>query len=139
MDADAIRRTRNRPSATTPAIPASTANGVTTRKPMLGSMLKWSTGHVTGSQVQAAKADDLGAQAISKELGGIPVVENAAVAPGSARVILAGDYTGPGSSGVDPSLGNVDPAAAGSTDTGDAEPTPSPIITAGATDPACVN
>ena len=41
-------------------------------------------GHVTGSQVQAAKADDLGAQAVSKELGGLPVVENASVAPGSA-------------------------------------------------------
>ena len=53
-------------------------------------------GHVTGSQVQAAKADDLGAQAVSKELGGLPVVENASVAPGSARVVLAGDYTGPG-------------------------------------------
>ena len=39
-------------------------------------------GHVTGSQVQAAKADDLGAQAVSKELGGLPVVENASVAPG---------------------------------------------------------
>ena len=56
-------------------------------------------GHVTGSQVQAAKADDLGAQAVSKELGGLPVVENASVAPGSARVVLASDYTGPGSSG----------------------------------------
>ena len=54
-------------------------------------------GHVTGSQVQAAKADDLGAQAVSKELGGLPVVENASVSPGSARVVLAGDYTGPGS------------------------------------------
>src|SRR5258707_1102401 len=38
-------------------------------------------GHVTGSQVQAAKADDLGAQAVSKELGGLPVVENTSVSP----------------------------------------------------------
>jgi len=96
-------------------------------------------GHVTGSQVQAAKADDLGAQAVAKELGGIPVVENASVAPGSARVVLAGDYTGPGSSGVDPSLGTVDQAAAGSSDAGDAEPAPSPILTAGTNDPECVN
>src|SRR5882724_743638 len=35
------------------------------------------SGHVTGSQVQAAKADDLGAQAVSKELGGLPVVATA--------------------------------------------------------------
>ena len=99
-------------------------------------------GHVTGSQVQAAKADDLGAQAVSKELGGLPVVENASVAPGSARVVLASDYTGPGSSGVDPTLATVDPAAAGSTDSTDStdsEPAPSPILTAGANDPECVN
>ena len=99
-------------------------------------------GHVTGSQVQAAKADDLGAQAVSKELGGLPVVENASVAPGSARVVLARDYTGPGSSGVDPALATVDPAAAGSTDSTDStdsEPAPSPILTAGANDPECVN
>src|SRR6476469_2547111 len=96
-------------------------------------------GHVTSSQVQAAKADDLGAQAVSKELGGLPVVENASVAPGSARVVLAGDYTGPGSSGVDQTLATVDPAAAGSTDSTDSEPAPSPVLTAGANDPECVN
>jgi hypothetical protein len=96
-------------------------------------------GHVTRSQVQAAKPDDLGAQAVSKELGGLPVVENAAVAPGSARVVLAGDYTGPGSSGIDPTLDTVDPAAAGSTDSGDSEAAPSPILTAGSNDPECVN
>jgi LCP family protein required for cell wall assembly len=96
-------------------------------------------GHVTGSQVQAAKADDVGAQAVSKELGGLPVVENASVPPGSARVVLAGDYTGPGSSGVDPTLGNVDQAAADSGDSADSAPTPSPILTAGSNDPQCVN
>jgi LCP family protein required for cell wall assembly len=99
------------------------------------------TGHVTGSQVQSAKADDLGAQAVSKELGGLPVVENASVSPGSARVVLAGDYTGPGSGldGGDPTLATVDPAANGSNDSTDAAPAPSPILTAGSNDPACVN
>jgi hypothetical protein len=98
-------------------------------------------GPVTSSQVQAAKADDLGAQAVSKELGGLPVVENASVAPGSARVVLAADYTGPGSGldGSDPTLSTVDPAAAGSAGSTDGEPAPSPILTAGATDPECVN
>ena len=100
-----------------------------------------STGRVSGSQVQAAKADDLGAQAVSKELGGIPVVENASVSPGSARVVLAGDYTGPGSGldRSDPTLATADPAAASSTDSGDSAPPPSPILTAGSNDPACVN
>jgi LCP family protein required for cell wall assembly len=99
------------------------------------------TGHVTGSQVQAAKADDLGAQAVSKELGGLPVVENASVSPGSARVVLAGDYTGPGSGldGSDPALATVNPAANGSTDSTDSAPAPSPILTAGSNDPECVN
>jgi LCP family protein required for cell wall assembly len=99
------------------------------------------TGHVTGSQVQAAKADDLGAQAVSKELGGLPVVENASVSPGSARVVLAGDYTGPGSGldSSDPALATVDPAANGSTDSTDSAPAPSPILTAGSNDPECVN
>ena len=96
-------------------------------------------GHVTGSQVQAAKADDPGAQAVSKELGGLPVVENASVSPGSARVVLAADYTGPGSSGVDPTLGNVDQAAADTGDSAGSAPTPLPILTAGANDPECVN
>jgi hypothetical protein len=95
-------------------------------------------GHVTGSQVQAAKADDLGAQAVSKELGGLPVVQNASVSPGSARVVLAGDYTGPGSGldGSNPALATVDAAANGSTDSA---PAPSPILTAGSKDPECVN
>ena len=99
------------------------------------------SGHVTGSQVQAAKANDLGAQAVSKELGGLPIVENASVAPGSVRVVLANDYTGPGSglAGSEPTVATVDSAAAGSTDSTDSAPTPSPILTAGTNDPQCVN
>ena len=53
--------------------------------------------HVTNSQVQAAKTDDLGAQAVSRDLGGLPVVADASVPAGSVRVVLASDYTGPGS------------------------------------------
>jgi len=101
-------------------------------------------GHVTGSQVQSAKANDLGAQAVSKELGGLPVVENASVSAGAARVVLAGDYTGPGSGlgGSDPTLATANPAAAGTTDSADSTdsaPPPSPILTAGSNDPECVN
>ncbi|MGV0815998.1 LCP family protein [Mycolicibacterium boenickei] len=97
------------------------------------------------SQVLASKADDLGAQAVSKDLGGLPVNEDSSLAPGAVRVVLAADYTGPGSGldGTDPLLGGVDPAAAGdiSGDTGEetAPPPPSPILTAGSDDPKCVN
>ncbi len=101
------------------------------------------TGHVNGSQVQAAKADDVGAQAVAKDLGGLPVIANAAVPPASVRVVLAGDYTGPGS-GLGGS-GSTMPAASagsGSSSAGSTEssaPPPSPILTAGSDKPECVN
>ncbi|WP_396934292.1 LCP family protein [Mycolicibacterium sp.] len=104
---------------------------------------------LSGSQVLAAKTDDLGAQQVSKDLGGLPVTQDGTVPPGSVRVVLADDYTGPGSGldGSDPTVDGVDPAAAGtgSSDTGSSEsgeeapPPPSPIITAGSDDPQCVN
>jgi LCP family protein required for cell wall assembly len=94
--------------------------------------------HVAGSQVQAAKADDLGAQAIAKDLGGLPVIANASVPPGSVRVVLANDYTGPGAG-----LGDGPTAmSAGSPNSGPADntaPPPSPILTAGSDHPECVN
>ncbi|OLP02228.1 LytR family transcriptional regulator [Mycolicibacterium porcinum] len=93
------------------------------------------------SQVLAAKADDLGAQAVSKDLGGLPVNEDSSLPPGAVRVVLAADYTGPGSDGSDPSA--VGPAAVGDTysDTGESgpPPPPSPILNAGSDDPKCVN
>ncbi|MBV8181741.1 MAG: LCP family protein [Mycobacterium sp.] len=94
--------------------------------------------HVAGSQVQAAKADDLGAQAVAKDLGGLPVIANASVPPGSVRVVLANDYTGPGAG-----LGDGPTAmSAGSAKSGPADntaPPPSPILTAGSDHPECVN
>ena len=58
--------------------------------------------------------------------------------PGTVRVVLGNDYTGPGSGldGIDPTLATADPAATESTD---GAPPPSPIITAGSDDPECVN
>jgi len=92
---------------------------------------------VTSSQVQAAKVDDLGAQAVAQELGGLPVIEDASVPPGSVRVVLTVDYTGPGSGldGTDVTLSAPLVNASG----GEALPTPPPIITAAANDPECVN
>jgi LCP family protein required for cell wall assembly len=96
---------------------------------------------VSGSQVQAAKADDLGALAVAKELGNLPIVESGSVPPGSVRVVIAGDYTGPGSGmgseETNSSTGDVtaNPAAVESTD---AVVPPSPILTAGSDGPPCV-
>jgi LCP family protein required for cell wall assembly len=100
---------------------------------------------VASSQIRAAKTDDLGAQAISKELGNLPVVEDPSMAPGAVQVVLASDYTGPGSGlGTEVSSGDatdesghmIDQAAAGSTDA----PLPAPpIITAGSDGAECVS
>jgi hypothetical protein len=95
--------------------------------------------HVFGSQVQAAKSDDLGAQAVANDLGGLPVIANASVPPGLVRVVLANDYTGPGS-GLS---GGGTIAPAGASNPGSAAnpnaPAPSPILTAGSDKPECIN
>ena len=95
--------------------------------------------HVIKSQVQAAKDDDLGAQAVAKELGGLPVVADGSIPAGTVRVVLASDYTGPGSGldGTLPTAATVNQAAGQAGD--QAPPPPSPIITAGSNDPKCVN
>ena len=96
-------------------------------------------GHVQGSQVRAAKDDDLGAQQVAKELGGLPVVADASIAPGAVRVVLANDYSGPGS-GLSGG-GSIVPARSsggGSADDPNVPP-PSPILTAGSDKPECIN
>jgi LCP family protein required for cell wall assembly len=98
--------------------------------------------HVKTSQVRATKSDDLGAQQIAKELGGLPVVPDGSIPQGSVRVVLAADYTGPGSGleGGNPN-GTVTPARL--TNAGPAAdpdvPAPSPILTAGTDSPECIN
>jgi LCP family protein required for cell wall assembly len=96
------------------------------------------TEHVPNSQVKAAKPDDLGAQAVAKELGGLPIVVDAAVPPGAVQVILAADYVGPGSGlegGSTQYLGDTATPVEVAAET----VPPSPIITAGSDDPKCVN
>jgi len=97
--------------------------------------------HVSSSQVQAAKPDDLGAQAVAKELGGLPVIANKQVPQGTVRVVLANDYTGPGS-GLSDGHATMASANTGSSNSGPSNPDappPSPILTAGSDRPECVN
>lgn len=108
------------------------AKGFTT-----GSVGNNEAAHVSRSQVQAARAEDLGAQAVARDLGGLPVVADAAVPPGLVRVLLANDYTGPGSG-----LGGRAATVAAGASSGSGEqtaPPPSPILTAGSDNPECVN
>ena len=99
------------------------------------------TTKVSESQVQAATSDDLGAQAVAKDLGGLPIVADSSIPPGTVRVVLADDYAGPGS-GLDGTLPTAATVNQESSDIGitstDAPP-PSPVITAGSNDPKCVN
>jgi LCP family protein required for cell wall assembly len=92
--------------------------------------------HVSGSQVQAATANDPGAQAISNNLGGLPVIADPSVPAGSVRVVLTDDYTGPGS-GLGGGASTMAASNAGSND--DTAPPPPPILTAGSDSPQCVN
>jgi hypothetical protein len=95
--------------------------------------------HVSGSQVQAANADDVGAKAIAKELGGLPVIANTSVPQGTVRVVLGNDYTGPGSGlGDGGSRATLAASSNSGSDKSDAPP-PSPILTAGSDHPECVN
>ena len=92
------------------------------------------TAHVSRSQVQAANADDVGGKAIAKELGGLPVIANTSVPPGTVRVVLSNDYTGPGSG-----LSDGGPKLAAASHQDSDAPPPSPILTAGSDHPECVN
>jgi LCP family protein required for cell wall assembly len=96
--------------------------------------------HVKGSQVRAAKTDDLGAQQVGKELGGLPVVADASMPAGSVRVVLANDYTGPGSGLSGSPSSQVLPLASNAGAAADpSAPPPSPILTAGSDKPECIN
>ncbi|MGF2953217.1 LCP family protein [Mycobacterium sp. THU-M116] len=112
------------------------AKGFTT-----GSVGNNTGGHVKGSQVRAAKSDDVGAQAVARQLGGLPVVADASIAPGTVRVVLSGDYSGPGSGlsgGVNSQVAAAQVSNAGGSTDPDV-PAPSPILTAASDKPDCIN
>jgi LCP family protein required for cell wall assembly len=93
---------------------------------------------VARSRVLAAAEDDLGARAVARELGGLPIMADPAVAPGRVRVLLTADYAGPGS-GLDGTLPTGETVDKSAADAAAAALPPSPVITAGSADPRCVN
>lgn len=96
--------------------------------------------HVSESQVRTVKTDDLGAQAVAKDLGGLPVVADPSVPAGTVRVVLANDYTGPGSGLGGDATALAAASNSGSSNASDSQaPPPSPILTAGSDHPECVN
>lgn len=97
-----------------------------------GTVTNYTGRSVTSSRVLAADAADPKAKAVAKALGGLSVVADSTLAAGSVSVVLASDYSGPGSaassvfdfSGTSTSATPVPPA---------------PPIDAGQNGPKCVN
>ncbi|MEU4647673.1 LCP family protein [Nocardia fluminea] len=96
-----------------------------------GTVGNYTGGSVSSSRVLAADADDPKAAAVAEALGGLTVVADETMSADTVSVVLAGDYSGPGS------------AAAGMFDldaTATATPIPpAPPIDAGQNGPKCVN
>ncbi|MFC9439040.1 LCP family protein [Nocardia sp. NPDC057030] len=90
-------------------------------------------GSVTGSRVLAANAADAKAKAVAKALGGLPVLADTTLSPDSVSVVLASDYSGPGSS-----AGGMFDFSGTSSATATPVP-PAPPIDAGQNGPKCVN
>nr|WP_083894697.1 LCP family protein [Nocardia tenerifensis] len=88
---------------------------------------------VSSSRVLAANASDAKAKEVAKALGGLPVIADATLSPDSVSVVLASDYSGPGSS-----AGGMFDFSGTSSATATPVP-PAPPIDAGQNGPKCVN
>lgn len=88
------------------------------------------------SQVVAADADDPGAQELARILGGVPVVANASLEPGTMVAVVAEDYAGPGVMTAEEAQQEA-PVGTPGEDFGATEI--SPEITADGDSPRCVN
>ncbi|MGV9411969.1 LCP family protein [Nocardia sp. NPDC003693] len=97
-----------------------------------GTVDNWIGGPVQSSRVLANSGGDPRARAVAQALGGLPVYAEAGLAEGSVRVVLAGDYSGPGSTtgtGIDFTIGTTPMTPV----------PPAPPIDAGKNGPKCVN
>ncbi|MGF6883416.1 LCP family protein required for cell wall assembly [Nocardia sp. GAS34] len=98
-----------------------------------GTVDNWIGGPVSTSRVSSGRSSDPRAAAVAKALGGLPVRVEPGLVEGAVRVVLAGDYSGPGSAG---SLFDF----SGTSASGTATPVPpAPPIDAGQNGPKCVN
>ncbi|MFI6868718.1 LCP family protein [Nocardia sp. NPDC050406] len=97
-----------------------------------GTVDNWIGGPVQSTRVLAASATDAKARAVAEALGGVPVLTEAGLPPGSVRVVLASDYSGPGSS-----AGTT--LDFSETSTSATPVPPAPPIDAGQNGPKCVN
>jgi LCP family protein required for cell wall assembly len=74
---------------------------------------------VSESQVNVADTNDPAARGLAKQLGGLKVVEDTSLAPGTISVTLANDYSGPGATEDDTRSLSDDSSADGADGSGD--------------------
>ncbi|WP_040750222.1 LCP family protein [Nocardia transvalensis] len=119
----------------TPGLAGQVAQALVGKGFRTGTVDNWIGGPVQSSRVLARDTSDAKAKAVAKALGGLPVIAEAGLAEGSARVVIAGDYSGPGSA-----AGSLFDMSGSSGSSGTATPVPPPPpITAGQNGPKCVN
>ncbi|TQM30870.1 LCP family protein [Nocardia bhagyanarayanae] len=97
-----------------------------------GRVGNYSGGSVTGSRVLAANSADPKAKAVAEALGKLTVVADPSMSPDSVSVVLASDYSGPGSAAS--SVFDFSGTSATATPV-----PPAPPIDAGQNGPKCVN
>ncbi|MFE3290640.1 LCP family protein [Rhodococcus sp. NPDC059234] len=94
---------------------------------------------VSSSRVLAADPDSAGATSVADALGGLQVVGDSSLPSGTIRVVIATDYTGPGSDSTSASTSSASASIVRSQGAGTTAPAPSPKIDAGRKGPQCVN
>ncbi|WP_330234320.1 LCP family protein [Nocardia sp. NBC_00508] len=97
-----------------------------------GEVSNYIGGRATSSRVLAADPSSPKAQAVATALGGLSIVADPALSPDSVSVVLASDYSGPGSA-----AGRVFDLSG--TSTAATPVPPAPPIDAGQNGPKCVN
>ncbi|WP_036528015.1 LCP family protein [Nocardia sp. CNY236] len=97
-----------------------------------GTVTNYAGPAVTSSRIFASTTSSASARAVSEALGGLSILADPALSPEAVRVVLASDYSGPGSA----ASRVFDPSATATS----VAPVPSALpIDAGHTGPKCVN
>ena len=95
---------------------------------------------VSTTTVFAKSVDDQAAKDLADLLGGVPVKKDSSLTDKTVRVVLSGDYTGPGSSDSESSSTTTADSSSSSPESTSPTPVPpAPPIDAGKDGPKCVN
>lgn len=97
-----------------------------------GDVGNYTGGTVGGSRVLASSGEDPKAESVAEALGGLPVLADPSIPTGTVSVVLADDYSGPGSEAQ--TLFDFDDPTTSATPV-----PPAPPIDAGREGPKCVN